>query len=429
MQIPSTQNQSFTVTRRNVLQLAGGLGVSFFLPAWGDAATKKRGEERPKSLITLWMKGGPSQLETWDPHPNTKIGSKTKSIKTKVSGLEIAAIYPEMAEQIHHLNVIRSMVSKEGDHERGTAFLKTGYRPDPTTIYPSLGAIAVKELPNPQIEIPQHVSLGNGQWAARGGYLGDKYDAFKIYNPGKNVRNMKPRVNHQRQERRLKNLEVISKSFRRGRVKQVDETLHQLTIEKSLIMMSSDQLKAFDISKEPSDVVKAYGDSKFGRGCLVARRLVEMGVRAIEVTLTGFDTHVNNYNGHVTQAKILDPAFATLIKELKERDLLESTVLICIGEFGRTPAINAAEGRDHFPSGFSCVLGGGGLKSGLVIGKTDPQGEKLKPTTPIKVKDLSATVLNALGLPYEKELISPIGRPLKLSDGTPIPQLLADNGY
>ncbi len=420
----STQ-KPFTMTRRDALKLAGGLGLSFAMPALGHSETKQRGKERPKSLITVWLAGGPSQLETWDPHPGTKIGGDTKSIKTKLTGVEIANLYPQMAEQIHHLNLIRSMVSKEGDHERGTAFLKTGYRPEPTTVYPSLGAIAIKELPNPKIEIPQHIHLGGGQWPARGGYLGDEYDAFKIFDPGKNVRNMKPRVDDERQQRRLKNLNVISKAFQKGRTKQVEKTLHQRAIEKSLTMMSSDQLKAFDISNEPAEIVKAYGDSKFGRGCLVARRLVEMGVRAIEVTLPGFDSHVNNYNGHVTQSKILDPAFAMLIKELKERDLLDSTVVLCIGEFGRTPTINPAAGRDHWPSGFSCLLGGGGLKSGVVIGETDPTGEKIKPKDPVNVKDLTATVLNAVGVSYEKELISPIGRPLQLSKGVLIDQLVA----
>ena len=420
-----SSQQPFTITRREALQLAGGLGLSFLMPALGHTDTKKRGQERQKSLITLWMAGGPSQLETWDPHPHSQIGGETKSIKTKMKGVEIADLYPQMAEQIHHLNLIRSMVSKEGDHERGTAFLKTGYRPEPTTIYPALGAIAIKELPDPDIEIPQHVALGGGQWPARGGYLGDEYDGFKIYNPGKDVRNMKPRVNVIRQKRRLENLDVISKSFRQKRTRQVEKTLHQLTIEKSLTMMSSKQLKAFDISTESEHVVKAYGDSRFGRGCLVARRLVEIGVRAIEVTLTGFDTHTNNHNGHVTQAKKLDPAFSMLIKELKERDLLDSTVVLCIGEFGRTPTINPAGGRDHWPSGFSCLLGGGGLKSGVVIGETDPTGGKIKPKDPIKVKDLTATVLNAVGVPYEKELISPIGRPLQLSEGVLIDQLIA----
>jgi len=173
--------------------------------------------------------------------------------------------------------------------------------------------------------------------------------------------------------------------------------------------------------------VEAYGDSRFGRGCLVARRLVETGVRAIEVSLGGFDTHANNHAGHETNAKILDPAFATLIKDLKEKDLLDSTVILCIGEFGRTPTINALDGRDHWPTGFSCLLGGGGLASGVVIGETDPTGEKHKPTDPVEVNNLVATILKAVGVDYEKELISPIGRPLQLSDGTAIDKLFAAN--
>jgi len=229
-----------------MLQTAAALGVAFLTPSLGAAAANKRGNERQKSLITLWMAGGPSQLETWDPHPGNKIGGETTAINTKLPGLKIAHLFPQMAEQIQHLSVIRSLVSKEGDHERGTAFLKTGYRPEPTTVYPALGAIAVHQLPDPTVEIPQHVSLNkSGKWPARGGYLGDRFDAFKIYDPGRNIRNMKAQVDDKRQARRLKNLDVISQAFKQGRNPQTEKTLHQHMIERALTMMTSKQLKAF----------------------------------------------------------------------------------------------------------------------------------------------------------------------------------------
>ncbi len=424
------------ITRRDALQRAAGLGVSFLLPGMAARAADRRGTERPRSLITLWMAGGPSQWETWDPHPESKHGGPTRAIKTTAGDLKISHLLPQMAEQMHKLSVIRTLVSKEGDHERGTYFVQTGYRPDPTTVHPSLGAILAQQRPDASIEIPMHVSLatGDGFVVPRGGYLGDEYDAFRIYNPGRNIRNMRQRVGDKRQQRRLANLEVVSRSFRRGREKQVDDTLHQHVIERALAMMSSEQLSAFLIDEEPQAVIDRYGDSRFGRGCLVARRLVQQGVRSIQVVLQGFDTHANNFEGHETQCAQLDPAFAALMHDLEEHDLLDSTIVLCIGEFGRTPWINGLDGRDHWPLGFSCVIGGGGLRSGVVIGGTDPDrwaGEqdvpskdRTPPADPVEVPDLFATILRQMNVAPDKEIITPIGRPLAFSTGTPIERLL-----
>jgi hypothetical protein len=371
----------------------------------------------------IWLEGGPSQLETWDPHPGSAIAGLTKAIPSSISGVQIAEFYPQVATEISSLSIIRSMVSKEGDHERGSYYLKTGYRPDPTLTHPALGAILAHELPDAAIEIPQHVSLCGGNTPPRGGYLGDEYDAFKIFEPGRNLKNMKARVTEDRQRRRLEDLVVVAKAFEKRRP-LAKRTLHQDTIERALMMMTSEQLKALDLDNEPSAVQQAYGDSRFGRGCLVARRLVEQGVRAIEVTLNGFDSHANNFDAHKAQAAVLDPALATLLRELRERDLLASTIVLCIGEFGRTPQINKLEGRDHWPTGFSCLVGGGGLKSGVVIGETDPAGKKTEPVDPVEVRDLYATIMHVAGVDSAQEFITPIGRPIAFSDGQPIERLL-----
>lgn len=422
--VPRRQQQPMPRSRREVLKTAAGLGLSLMLPAMDVRASEKRGRERPKSLITLWLAGGPSQLETWDPHPGTAIGGPTKAIPTKIKGLQFADHYPRLAEEIDALSVIRSLVSKEGDHERATYYLKTGFRPAPALVHPSIGAILTHELPDPAVEIPRHVSLVPGPRPARGGFLGARYDAFKVYDPGNSVQNLKAHTSDDRQKRRLANLEVLSRSFRRGRWLQSTRTLHEQTIERALVMMSSEQLKAFEIDDEPQKVRDSYGDSPFGRGCLVARRLVETGVRAVEVTLTGFDSHAGNFDAHQSNGAILDPAFASLVSDLRERSLLESTVVLCIGEFGRTPNINPLDGRDHWPSGFSCVIGGGGLAGGLVIGATDPIGKKIEPEDPIDVNQLYATIFETMGVDYAQETITPIGRPMKFSDGEPIPRLL-----
>jgi len=412
------------MTRRDALRLAAGLGLSFTLPGLDLRAAQSRGAERPKSLITLWMQGGPSQLETFDPHPGKEIGGETKAINSTIPGMQMAHLLPQTAEQIHEMCVIRSMISKEGDHERGTYLLKTGYRPDPTLIHPSLGAIVAHELPVAGVEIPRHISILNSQWPGRGGFLGDDYDAFKVLDPRQNLQNMKTQVADARQERRLKDLDVVERTFRNRRRIQSDATLHQETVRRALTMMTSEQLKAFQVEQEPKEVRAAYGDTPFGAGCLIARRLVEVGVRSVEVTLEGFDTHTRNYEGHVTNTAILDPAFAALIHDLKQRDLLDSTVLLWIGEFGRSPKINPLGGRDHWPTGFSCVVGGGGFQKGLVIGETDAAGKNPTPSDPIEVHDLYATILKTLGVEYDKEITTPIGRPMALCKGKPIDRLL-----
>jgi hypothetical protein len=424
------------ITRRDALRIAAGLGVSFMLPGMDLRAAECRGGERPRSLITLWMAGGPSQMETWDPHPSSRHSERIKAIPTSDPDLQIADLLPQMADQMQHLSVIRSLVSKEGDHERGTYFVQTGYRPDPTVIHPGLGAILAHQLPDESVEIPMHVSLasGDGFVVPRGGYLGDAFDAYRVSDPGQGLNNMRRPVSDDRQQRRLANLDVVSQSFRRGREQQVEQTLHRHVIERALTMMTSEQLKAFEIDNEPKAIVDRYGDSRFGRGCLVARRLVQQGVRSIQVVLPGFDTHASNYEGHVTQCAQLDPAFAALMQDLVEQDLLDSTIVLCIGEFGRTPWINPLGGRDHWPQGFSCVIGGGGLRSGVVIGATDPDRDvaekERKPTDrrgpldPIEIPDLYATIMHRMGVACEEELITPIGRPLALCEGSPIERLL-----
>jgi len=409
--------------RRDIFRIAVGSGLAWLLPPLEGRAVDRRGRERPKSLVVLWLAGGPSQLETWDPHPGTAIGGPTKAIDTSLRGVQIAEGFPQVAEQLQHLAVLRSLVSKEGDHERGAYMVKTGYRPDTTLVHPSLGSILTHELPDPTVEIPLFVSLGNEPFPSRAGYLGDQFDPYHIYEAGRNGQNLQPRVGETRQQRRLEGLGIVSKAFQQGRTKRVESTLHQHTVDAALRMMTSAQLRAFSLDGEPAAVQAAYGDTDFGRGCLIARRLVETGVRAVEVTLNGFDTHADNFTAHTLRAAILDPALATLVKELRERDLWQSTVVLVIGEFGRTPKINPASGRDHWPTGFSCLVGGGGIRGGQVLGATDPEGGRSNPEQPIPIADLHATILQTLGVDFARELITPIGRPMKLCEGTPVEAL------
>jgi hypothetical protein len=415
------------LNRRGFLRMAGLVGATWLTPVgWllaraAEAPGKSR--DQAQSIILLWLQGGPSQLETFDPHPGTRIAGGTGAIDTAVKGVQVAPGFERTAEEMGSIALVRSMMSKEGDHERGTYNMKTGFRPDPTVVHPSIGAICCHELPAAGADIPRHISILPGQWPPRGGYLGDQYDAFRTDDPASPVPDTKSFVAPDRDRERLQDLDVVENAFAAGRKKRADATLHRDAVAGALKMMSSEQLKAFDVSKESADLRRAYGDTPFGRGCLAARRLTEAGVRCVEVTLGGWDTHANNHATVRDLLKTLDPAFSALIRDLRERGQLDRTVVMCCGEFGRTPAINPAGGRDHWPTGFSVALAGGGLRVGQAIGATDPDG-KPEPADPVTVPDLHATILTAVGVDPRKVNQTPIGRTVRFSEGTPVAALL-----
>lgn len=414
-------NSAPAIDRRTFLALAG---LSWLTPVsrlLADQAERTRGPAR--SIILLWLDGGPSQLETFDPHPDTRIAAGTKAIPTAVKGIKLAEGFEHLADQMGSVALIRSMVSKEGDHERGTYFMKTGYRPDPTVVHPSVGAICCHELPVGRTDIPRHISILAEQRPSRGGFLGGEYDAFQVGDPRGTLPDVTAPVPAGRELARVNDLEVAERAFARGRRDRVRATLHRETLTRARTMMTSEQLGAFDVSREPAAILADYGDSPFGRGCLAARRLIEVGVRCVEVTLGGWDSHVNNHEIHKARVRVLDPAFAALLRDLARRNLLDQTIVLCCGEFGRTPKVNPLGGRDHWPGGFSLALAGGGLRGGLVIGETDPEGLK-GPDRPTSIEDVHATALRALGLDPARENIDPAtGRPIKLSPGRPIREL------
>ncbi|MBI3461933.1 MAG: DUF1501 domain-containing protein [Planctomycetes bacterium] len=417
-------------TRRTALQLTGLAGASWLTTAAHLLAVEEENERKQpaQSIILLWMAGGPSQLETFDPHPGKRIAAGTRAIPTAVPGVLLAEGLEQTADQMQSIALVRSLVSKEGDHERGTYLVKTGYSPTPTLVHPSIGAICCHELPlelpsGLRTEIPRHVSILPNRFPGRGGFLGDGYDAFKTFDPSQKVPDVTTHVPDSRFEARLRDLEIVESSFARRRMVTAESTLHRKTLRQARMMMTSEQLAAFDISQEPASVRAPYGDTPFGRGCLAARRLIERGVRCVEVTLDGWDSHANNHETQRARVQTLDPAFAALLRDLRERQLLERTVVICAGEFGRTPTVNKLEGRDHWPHGFTIALAGGGIHGGQVLGATDPEGGR-EVQVPQRVADVHATVLAALGIDWTKEIITPIQRPIRLSEGEPIRKLL-----
>jgi hypothetical protein len=421
--------ESLNLNRRHLLQGLTTAAVSFCLPAMSSRAAQRRGAERPRSLIVLWMNGGMSQLETWDPHPGTPSGGEVTDIATTTPGVRISSLMPQMAEQLRECLLIRSLTSKEGDHEAGAAFVRTGYRPEPTLKYPTLGAIIAHELPQPDLQLPPYVVLTPRIPVPEGGYLGNAWNGFRVFEPGSGVSNLNAGVPDARQTRRLEGLDLLSRQFIQRQGVAAGDVLQQDTMGRALQMMKSEQRQAFQLEQEPAALQAAYGHTEFGRGCLVARRLVETGVRVVEVMLPGFDTHIANHEGHVTQCRILDPAMATLLSDLRQRDLLQSTIVLCISEFGRTPRINPAGGRDHWPGWFSCVVAGGGFRQAAVIGATPaelPTGEPPKPEQPVSVPELYATILALMGIDGRKEIITPIGRPIRFVDAEPSGLLLTD---
>lgn len=415
-------------TRRTLLS-AGALGLASWLTPvaslLAEPSEVRSRRRKADSLILLWLAGGPSQLETWDPHPGSPTAGEGKAIETSVRGIRFGEGLERLAEQMRHVSLIRNVVSQEGDHERAAYLVKTGYRPEAALIHPSIGAVLCHQLPDGRAELPRHMSLLPNADFGRGGFLGPTYDAFQAPQIHADLPNLSSHVPPNELQRRLKSLDVLQQGFlkQHGTAVAARESVYDANLQAATRMMTSEQLDALDITRESRATQSDFGDSSFGRACLAAMRLTEVGVRCVEVTLGGWDSHVDNFGIHRRLLGELDPAFSGLIKQLAERGRLETTLIVCCGEFGRTPQINQLGGRDHWPHGFSIALAGGRLRSGIAVGETDPKGKPLEAAQGTSVGDVHATILAALGIPHDLELLTPVGRPVKLSDGTPVREL------
>jgi hypothetical protein len=369
------------------------------------------------------MNGGPSHIDTFDPKPGTKTGGEFKAIATRTTGLQICEHLPQVAEQTHHMAVIRSMTSKEGNHERGQYLAHTGYAPSATLQHPSMGAWVSHEIGSSTHDLPQFVSIRGSSFGA--GFLGIQHAPFQVLHPAQGVQNlaMTKNMNEVRFNRRLEGLQMLQQRFAQA-TRQPGIATHDTLYAQAVKLMRSPQAKAFDIGEEPEERRKAYGNTEFGRGCLMARRLVEAGVRFVEVTLDGWDTHYDNFTGVKKLCNELDPAMASLIHDLHVRERLQDTLVIWMGEFGRTPIITERVGRDHHPLAWSAVLAGGGIRAGQVFGATDAAGDKVA-TQPVTIPNFFATVATLLGMNPAKEIMSPVGRPIAIADnGQPVRELI-----
>jgi hypothetical protein len=427
------------VSRRDFLHLglltSFGIGVSDMLRWQATAATTPRA----KACILIWLDGGPSHLDTFDPKPDApgEVRSPFKDIATSIPGVHICEHLPQTARAMDQIALIRSLTHELGNHDTGTRYLLTGHRPTPALQFPSLGSLVAQEagfaaaIP-PYVAIPGDAVGGNSN-AARSGYLPGAYSAFNVGPDPAKVRDLGPPegVSFDRSEDRRAMLAKLD-SFSRGIEGSEEARNRDAFYEQAYRLLASDSAKAaFNLGQEKPASRQRYGNGKLGTCCLLARRLVEAGSRFVTVVDRGWDTHQqiarelpdSRFAGS-GKLPALDRAYSALLADLRERGMLDSTLVVMMGEFGRTPKLNAAAGRDHWPrAGFVC-LAGGGVRGGQVIGATDAHGE-VPSERPVTPPDLAFTILTLLGVDPQRELTTPSGRPMKiLNDGSFVKELV-----
>ena len=439
--------------RRNFLQTllasSAGLSASGWFPLLADELANH--PDRRRHCILLWMSGGPSQTDTFDLKPNHENGGEFSEIATRAPGLRISEHLPKLAEFGERLAVVRGLSTKEGDHGRGTYLMRTGHKPMGPVKYPTIGSALAHELrPKPLVQgLPGYVSVGPyrafNQDAFGPGFLGPRLGPLvvgaadvpgSIANaddgyPQLRVKDLAPLegIPADRIEKRLELWQRLQSGFMTTHPTGAPQA-HREVYEHAVNLMHSEDAAAFDLASEPDSVREAYGNSVFGQGCLLARRLIERGVPFVEVSLgtnsggAGWDTHADNFTQVKQLSETLDAGWGTLMKELDERGLLDVTTILWMGEFGRTPRINGNAGRDHFPAAWSSVLAGGGIAGGQAYGRTSDDGMEVVDGK-VGAEDVLATLCEALGVSSAAYLMSDSGRPIPITDGTPIRKILA----
>jgi Protein of unknown function (DUF1501) len=446
-----------TLSRREWLTLTSAGVVTFSMSGWLEnlAAAAANNPQRRRSCILLWMNGGPSQMDTFDLKPGTANGGPFKEIATAVPGIKISEHLPKIAKHMKDMVIVRSMSTKESDHGRASYLMRTGRVPTGPVQYPTLGSVFSKELGNPEAELPNFVSIAPFRAlspAAYGpGFLGPQYAPLVV---GEGAVNFGPQqqtnvdqllkvedlalpngISNTRASTRVQLLRDMEQDFIARRPGTAPLT-HSTAYQRAVTLMRSAAAKAFNISEEPKNVRDAYGRDIFGQGCLLARRLIEHGVPFVEVTHStapglngtlGWDTHQNNFDNVRSLSGVLDQGWSMLMTDLKQRGLLDTTLIVWMGEFGRTPRIaSERKGRDHWANSWSTVLAGGGIKGGQVIGRTSKDGTTVEERG-VSVPDLLASVSLALGVDFMKQNASNVGRPIRIVEPTakPIKEVLA----
>jgi hypothetical protein len=405
------------MNRRHFMShLAGAAAMAAPATAFTNSllATATALKKRHKAAILLWMGGGPSTMDIWDLKPGAPTGGQFKQISTSADGIAICEHMPLMAKQMHHMSIVRSMSTREADHMRGRYYMHTGYVPNPNVEHPGYGSVIAHELAEQvsDLEIPPFVSVGSGSVGP--GFLGMTWAPFQVDSNG-NVRNLDMGIDPARLQQRLQMLATIEDKFI-GEKRGGSAEDHKKVLDKTVKLMTSKQMEAFKVMKEPKEEQEKYGTTGFGRGCLLARRLVEAGVPFVEVDLGGWDMHADIFQT-LADRKLpeLDKAMSALVSDLADRGLLDDTAIIWMGEFSRTPNINGGGGRDHWARSWSVVVGGAGFKRGVAVGETSSDGKEVI-TEPYSSQDVMASVLKSLGISLETTFTAKNGRPMKIAN-------------
>jgi uncharacterized protein (DUF1501 family) len=436
--------------RRHFLKHIAGMsalalpGLNFWS---GLRAAEANLKKENKSLVIFWMGGGPSHMDLWDLKPGASTGGEFKQIKTSAEGVQISEVLPTVATQFKNLAVVRSLVTNEGSHDRGTVLMNTGRAPNPIVQYPAMGAVASSQLTSKDLPLPGFIGIGGTAQRIGPGFLGSLYAPFSVQNAGQPPQNIKAPTDLgaegsadqiARVRRRQRLFYAVEDTFGNSvfphvkseaeRKEQEDPAqAHENIYKKGFDLTVSKLRSVFEVRNEPASVIEAYGgqQNQFGMGCLLARKLVEAGVTAVEIDLGGWDNHGNIFNTiRMGNGPRLDKGMGTLVKELVERGLWKNTVVLWMGEFGRTPRINQNNGRDHWARCWSIVLGGGAIKGGQAVGATNSDGTDVADNSPrYTIGDVFATVYKGLGVDPGSQVRDNLGRPLSIADGKPIAQL------
>ncbi len=403
--------------RRDFLRAVSLAGAAAGTLSWPEMMALNAADlrERGMACILLWMQGGPSQFETFSPKPGHKNGGETKAISTAVPGIELSQNLPKTAAAMDEICLIRSMNSREGSHPRATYLMHTGYLPTASLKHPTLGSNVAHQIGDPAFDLPSFVRIGQGRGLSGAGLLGVEYDPFVMTDANRKPDNTTLATDERRYQRRVGLLGKLEQDYAKSGGEQ-EVSNQQKVYDKAAKLVLSPKMNAFDIQREPAAVRSAYGSSAFASGCLLARRLVETGVTFVEVSLGNWDTHQDNFERVPELCQQMDQPYAALLKDLRERGMLDNTLVVWAGEFGRTPTINPRAGRDHYPRAFSVALAGGGVKGGQVIGSTDAGGSTVE-DRPVGVSDLLRTICHSLKIDADHEHMSSIGRPIKIVDG------------
>jgi hypothetical protein len=403
-------------SRRNFIKAmsAATLGVS--LPAFGIEKLLKNPVKyrRAKSVIYVNATGGMSHLDTLDPKPESpEQAGPLKSIKTNVTGVHLSEYLPKLAQCMDKIAVIRSMTSTAGAHEQAQYLMKTGYSMRGTIKHPSMGAWILKQSGWINRELPGYVMVNSSGKNIGNGFMPTNYGALPINDPKSGILygRMPNRMTDDRFSKRLAKLSEMNEGFMKYHKSKKIKSYVDI-YDDAVKMMKSSEFDAFNLQMESEETREKYGSSKEGQGCLLARRLVENGVRCVEVKSTGWDTHDNNFEKLADKCADLDSGLASLIAELHERGMLEETLVVLTTEFGRTPDIFKVRnnGRNHYPKAFSMMMAGGGIVGGQVFGKTNKSGHEVV-ENPVKFGDINATTAFALGIDPAERIMSPSGRP------------------